>query len=388
MKAHTMCSSLRCQVNAPIEIEVSSQGQLEVLSYIITSRQKICETRRVKVPLDENPYRFTFVPTFEMAPLVNVVIYYLKDTYLLSKNLSIELKERLENYIELNVDRSAATPDSVVNINVKSNPNAFEGLVGVDQSAWLLSRGNDLSLEDLWNHTEEFTRIPQFARSRNYKACYFDAFDNAGLILFTNTKIPDQPLHRDVLDSEWIEYSFHPSLKKVRNRFPETWTWLTIPSDRFNGKHSIQTNIASSINSWIIFGFAIDVDHGLAITNAPTKQAVHKPFFVTFNLPRSAKCGDTISIPCTIFNYLEQEVNADVFLDNVHNAFVFDDNQSMAGSSFTSRSGKHKIAILPANGAKVNFVIRLTKVGLVSVKVTATTAIAGDTVLKSLLVED
>lgn len=348
------------------------------------------------MPLDaEDSYRFTFVPTFEMAPHVNVIIYYLEDSYLLSKNLSIELKERLENYIELNVDRDVATPDRVVNVNVNSNPNAFVGLVGVDQSALLLSRGNNLSRKDLWNEMLDFHRefTHNSIRNRNRKYVnYFDAFVDAGLILFTNTKIPEQPFSRDVLWSHGFqlsEFSTHSKLKKVRNRFPETWLWQTIPSDRFNGTLSIQTNMADSMKSWIVFGFAIDVDHGLAITNAPAEQTIHKPFSVTFKLPASAKCGDTISIPCTVFNFLEQEVDAEVSLDNAHNDFVFDDSDSMTGSSnSTNRRRSHKLAILPANGAKASFVIRLNKVGLVSVRVAATTKIAGDSVSKTLLVED
>lgn len=366
---------------------------MELFSYIIISRQKICETKTVKVSLDaEDSYRFTFVPTFEMAPHVKVIIYYLKDSYLLSKNLSIELKERLENYIELNVDRDVATPDSVVNVNVNSNPNAFVGLVGVDQSALLLSRGNNWSRKDLWNqmlafHTE-YSHNSIRNRNRKY-VNYFDAFVDAGLILFTNTKIPEQPFSRDVLGSELSAVSSYSKLKKVRNQFPETWLWQTIRSDQFNGKLSIQTNMPNSINSWIVFGFAIDVDHGLAITNGPAKRTIHKPFSVTFKLPPSAKCGDTISIPCTVFNFLEQVVDAEVSLDNAQNDFVFDDSDSMTGSSnTTNRRRSHKIAILPANGAKANFVIRLNKVGLVSVRVTATTTIAGDVVSKTVLVEN
>lgn len=331
--------------------------------------------KTVKVPLDaENSYRFAFVPTFEMAPRVDVIIYCVEDAYLLSKRLSIDLRGRLENSIEVTANRSVATSVDVI---VRSNPKAFVGLVGVDQSTLLLSRGNDLVHVELWKHMEAFhtdishnrhERLHSTHRNQPKYVNYFDAFNDAGLILFTNAKIPEQPMSRFVLGSEMhpcSEFSLYPSLKKVRNIFPETWLWQTIRSDQFNGNHSLQTNRLTAIKSWIIFGFAIDADHGLAITNAPTNQAIHKPFFVTFKLPRSAKCGDTISIACTVLNYLEKEVDAEVSLENMHNEFVFGIDESMPSSSTgTNHSRNHKITISPDDGTKVNFVIRLTKVGL------------------------
>lgn len=386
-------------MDLPIEIEVSSRHQLDVISYVITSRQKIYETKTVRVPLDaEKVYRFTFVPTFEMRPRVNVIIYCMEGSHLLSKRISIDLKKSLANRIELSAERIDAASNGTFDINVRSVANALVGLVGVNQSTLLLGRGNDLTNDELWNqmdafHTEislnRFRHIPATRRNRPKYVNYFDAFNDAGLILFTNAQIPVQPMSRDVLGSEMhacSEYSMYPSLDQVRNEFPETWLWQTIPSDQFNGEHSIQATKPTSITSWIVFGFAIDPDRGLAITNAPTKQEIHKPFYVTFNIPQTAKCGDTISIPCTVFNYLERHVDAEVSLENNNDEFVFVNIESNAGCS-TGSSRRYKVSIAPAIGAKFKFVVRLTKIGLTALKIVASTAIAGDSVLKTLIVD-
>lgn len=58
-----------------------------------------------------------------------------------------------------------------------------------------------------------------------------------------------------------------------------------------------------------------------------TKSAKHlnvfQPFFVSTDLPYSIKRGEVVAIPIVIFNYMEEDVVADVTLDNAEQEFEF-----------------------------------------------------------------
>lgn len=58
-----------------------------------------------------------------------------------------------------------------------------------------------------------------------------------------------------------------------------------------------------------------------------TKSAKHlkvfQPFFVSTDLPYSIKRGEVVAIPIVVFNYMEEDVVAEVTLDNAEQEFEF-----------------------------------------------------------------
>lgn len=407
----------RCHVNEPVEIEVASPRKLELYTYILIARAKIVESKTVKLSADAGTsYRFTFVPTFEMTPQVDIVVYYVEDKSLCSARTSFDLKD-LDNFIELIVEPATAKPGDVVDLNVESNAKTFVGLVGVDQSVLLLNEGNDLVQNEVWNELERFHTQLSYARlgffnpdennKKKKKKCLppyynnFPDFNSSGLILFTNVKEPVQyrlkyaclRMQAEVMPMACSALGFGgvapihrvPVAPKIRKEFPETWIWESIPSAEFNGKLSIRKRVPDTITSWIITGFAIDSEHGLGLTKTPTKLQVHQPFFVSLNLPYSVKRGEVVSVPCTVFNYLPQQADVEVTLENMHDEFEFTDDTFIVDETGFSR--KKKVTIMSQDGATVTFAIRPTKVGLISLKVVATSPIAGDAIVKTLNVE-
>lgn len=391
---------------------MSSPRQLELFTYILMARAKIVESKTVKRPADASTtYRFTFLPTFQMAPHVEVLVYYVQDKSLCSTRTSIELRETLDNFIELNVDPDTARPGDVVDITVESHAKTYVGLVGVDQSVSLLKEGNDLVQDEIWNELEQFhTQLayahlgffdPEKKKKKKTLPLYrnnFPDFNSTGLVLFTNVKEPVQPrimyncLRKGCADMMPMACSAFdgarpmiPVIPKIRKEFPETWLWETIPCAEFNGNLTIRKKVPDTITSWIIAGFAIDSVHGLGITKAPTKLRVHQPFFISLNLPYSVKRGEVVSVPCTVFNYLQQQVDVEVTLDNEHNEFEFASDTSIVEDTDFSR--KKKATIMSQDGATVTFAIRPAKVGLISLKVVAASPIAGDAIVKTLNVE-
>lgn len=110
------------------------------------------------------------------------------------------------------------------------------------------------------------------------------------------------------------------------------------------------------------------------------------------NLPYSIKRGEVVSIPILVFNYMDSDQETEVTLFNEESEFEFtevkeDENQVRRRKRSTELQRKKKIFVKSQSGASVPFMIRPLKVGHITIKVTASTSVAGDGVERQLIVE-
>lgn len=137
-----------------------------------------------------------------------------------------------------------------------------------------------------------------------------------------------------------------------------------------------------TITSWVITGFSVNSKFGLGLTKNPKTLNVFQPFFVSLNLPYSVKRGEVVSIPVVLFNYLQSDVEAELTIHNENGDFEFIDDEKDAKSI-----RKRQLTVASNNGVNVNFIVKFNQVGQIPIKVTATSAIAGDAIERLLLVE-
>lgn len=145
-----------------------------------------------------------------------------------------------------------------------------------------------------------------------------------------------------------------------------------------------------SLTTWILTGFSIDPINGLALIKAPLKLCVHQPFHISLNLPYSVKRGEAVTIRCSIFNYLPNDIECEVTFDNEQNEFEFIDSTGIEETSLKVVKLQYRrkcVVIGSGNAVNANFTIRPQKVGLISLKVTAVSSVASDCIIKSLNVE-
>lgn len=151
-----------------------SHYSFPTFTYQIVARGKILESNTIVTAFDLNDteyiHRFKFVPTFEYAPRAQVVIYYVKDEHIVSTNVGVDLRDDFKNFIELEAVPETTEPGQAVDLTVRSNPNSFIGLLGVDKSVMILRGGNDLAYDEIWNELEMFhgqikSRIYEYGKS-------------------------------------------------------------------------------------------------------------------------------------------------------------------------------------------------------------------------------
>lgn len=144
----------------------------------------------------------------------------------------------------------------------------------------------------------------------------------------------------------------------------------------------LERKVPDTITSWVISAISIDSVTGLGLTKVPRILEVFQPFFVSLNLPYSIKRGEVLSVPAIVFNYLEDDADADVILHNENNEFDFVEDESN-----DENVRRRSIRVAANNGASTSFLIKPNKIGPISIKVTVSSPLAGDRVVRILHVK-
>lgn len=180
------------------------------------------------------------------------------------------------------------------------------------------------------------------------------------------------------------------SLREKKN-YETFYNWFTFQDEKFlcicyssNGTYTLQQSVPDTITSWVINAFSIDPSTGLGLTKIPRRLEVFQPFFVSLNLPYSIKRGEILSIPVAIFNYMDNDADAEIIIHNNDSDFDFIDGNSTAVGDLER---KMMISVTANHGADTTFKIRPKKIGSIAIKVTATTPLAGDSIVQILHVE-
>lgn len=138
-----------------------SHFQYPSYTYLIACRGKILDTKTIVPVFDDTEtteyvHKFTFLPTFDYAPKSKIIVYCVRDGAIVSTSVNADMYDDFKNYIELDVTPNTAKPGQIVDVNVKSNPNSYIGLLGIDKSCVILRSGNDLAQDEIWNELESF----------------------------------------------------------------------------------------------------------------------------------------------------------------------------------------------------------------------------------------
>lgn len=404
-------------INKDVTVDVSATVPMKYFSYQVLGRGDVIVGGTIPVP-DRMLHTFRFPASFAMVPRAKLVVFFVQDDgELVSDSVEIEFGSDLQNFLKVTLSKAESKPGENVDIVVNTNPDSYVGLLGVDQSVLLLKSGNDITSGQVFEELKMYEqpsygyyRRKRFAPWRHYNT--YDDFNDVGATIMTNANEPPHPTwYYDrimplsvglpapavafaaaapvaISDSVPMASPMPANEVVVRKTFPESWIWEDFSNDSFSGQKTITKKVPDTITSWIITGFSVNPVYGLGLTQQPRKLNVFLPFFVSTNLPYSVKRGEIVSIPVVIFNYMESGQTAEVTFDNSEHEFEFADVENEIHDNTKSETSRKKTVDVPSNSGKtVSFMIRPTKLGHITIKVTATTALAGDGVERQLLVE-
>lgn len=414
-------------VNKDIELQINSTEPMKYFSYQVLGRGDVVMASTIQVS-NNNTHKFRFVATYVMAPTAHVVVFYVKDDgEVVADAIDIELQGSLQNFVKINTNSEETQPGTDVELTVETKPNSYVGILGVDQSVLLLKSGNDITedavLEELgsYDSSSQAPYMPSltFRSKRPYywwpgSATAQQVFDNSGAVILTNGLVHE--------NSPWLYYrgyafaedgvslrsggapvfpmstaafpmkkeSMAPTEPEIRVRriFPETWLWQMLETG-FDGKTTVRKQVPDTITSWVISGFSLDSLFGLGLSETPRKLRVFRPFFLSLDLPYSVIRGEIVAIPIVVFNYMNKDLEVDVTLENeqLENFEFAEVTNEVSAQPKLELYRRKRVSVKANSGSSLSFMITPKKLGHITIKVTASSPVAGDSVVKKLLVK-
>ncbi|XP_077268198.1 thioester-containing protein 1 allele S3 isoform X2 [Temnothorax americanus] len=397
-------------VNNYVDIEVNSTAPLKYISYEVLGRGDILHADSIYVQ-DKYTTSFRFLATYVMAPTAHVIVYYVRtDGEVIADSLDVELTGVLQNHIDLKVTPDEVAPGANVNIIVSAKPNSFVGLLGIDQRSILLKSGNDISYDQVYKELQSYDKAETSPHADAFFGRHLwrpgsgtadDVFQKTGVVILTNGYVHENfPIlyYRSSIQDDVMYASaagmpglsgpaavLPPEKVKVRKNFPETWLWQTLDAG-YNGKTELRRVVPDSITSWILTAFSVNDAHGLGLIEEPRKLKVFKPFFISVDLPYSVIRGEIVGIQIVVFNYMNKDVTAEVLLTNEGQFDFAEVSNEVHDVPKLELYRKKKVDVKANSGSSVSFMIIPRELGYITIKVTANSVLAGDSVEHKLLV--
>ena len=91
-------------INAPVEVELTLNETVNVVTCIIVAKGVLLETIEVPITIDVTKIfqtaTFLFTPTFAYAPIASIIAYFVRDDgRIVTASTSVELMRDLRNYV-------------------------------------------------------------------------------------------------------------------------------------------------------------------------------------------------------------------------------------------------------------------------------------------------
>ncbi|XP_071786205.1 CD109 antigen-like isoform X2 [Asterias amurensis] len=425
------------QSGSMASFEVRTTETPSKLSYQVVSKGNIILSESVSNVASTTTTILTLELTHEMAPQARLIVSYIRDENfeVVLDSININVDGAFQNEVTVTFDQDEVKPGDNINLEVTAEANSYVGILAIDTSVMLLKTGNDITQNQVIEALGEFDTTDQsynpfegavFRKKRSSRCCGWYPFpnqgdttqavlDSAGMLVFTDALVYSTP----VIDYPWSGVQFDGGLQpvpaaampeaddvafdeaaiakkpagdggnlpkpRVRTEFPETWLWSDYVAGA-NGLVSVSTTVPDTITSWVASAFAMSTQTGIGVAESAAKVKVFQPFFLSLTLPYSVIRGEKLVIKATIFNYMSSSVQATVTLAGSveFQSLSYDDNRSEKKSN---EDQVKSVKVLAGEGVTLYFPILPQKLGLIDISITATSNVAGDAVVRQLLVE-
>uniref|UniRef100_A0A1I8GS78 A2M domain-containing protein n=1 Tax=Macrostomum lignano TaxID=282301 RepID=A0A1I8GS78_9PLAT len=248
-----------------------------------------------------------------------------------------------------------AAPQQPLLVQVRTNPDSFVFLTGIDHSVNLMKTGQDISPADIEKRAtavraaaaqggDEAFDVGRWRNSRNTDA----ELQKSGLLALTDFNyVKDQPMmyfmraNMALADDAVMEMApmavgaakksmpakpSKPAVSRdgsekskqkltVRKFFPESFVWTWLKTDA-NGSASHPVTLPDTITSWDITGFSLSADKPLQASRSPLNIVSRRSFFIRPVLPYAIVRGEKFLLKVLLFNYGQANLSVSVTLAN------------------------------------------------------------------------
>ena len=382
------------EVGGQADFRVHSTSEARNFYYEVLSRGRVIFSSMARTP------EIAFSLTPDMAPSARLVVYQiLPNNEVAADYLPFQVTAGYPMQISAGFSVEQARPGDSVDILVNTAGAAKVGLTAVDRSVLILAE-NRLNLQQVFAELERLYTAPraethlEYLPDRVVTRGAADTFREAGLLTLSNRQTPTgaefrrpmaaaatsapaamaAPVAVEVQETAGRISPVEAGLaevERVRQFFPETWLWADVMTDE-SGSALLSATAPDSITTWSLRAVAMSPEHGFGVANA--ELTVFQPFFLQVDLPYSAVRGEEFPVKVALYNYLDTEQDFVVELEESADFALLGDEVK-------------SVAVAPGEVGGVEFVIRLTTLGRLPLKVTARSRESADAVIETLLVE-
>ena len=349
---------------------------------------------------------FNFAITPEMLPSAKVVAYQISDNNEIvadTARFAVNLALSLSVDAEFNPNLVKPGDPVEVTLDAGTGSKTMLGVSIVDQSVLALGRSR-LHLAEVFSELERRFLEPQVEVHEGEDPIdllpfgpvgrpisspgALDLIREAGLEIVTSPGllIPEGgvidawrdgvPINISPPPAEGAGGSAPPEAPRLRQFFPETWTWEPTLLTDDQGIAKLTLTAPDNITRWklSVMGTWPEAPSGTpGIVFGEAELTAFQDFFVEPDLPVSVVRGENFTARVSIFNYLDQEQSVNLTLEDA--------------DGFELRGENELEVQVPANSATpVSFEIVPTEIGTFPLKLTAIADSGADAVLRELKV--
>ncbi|EDW11959.1 Thioester-containing protein 5, isoform A [Drosophila mojavensis] len=402
------------KIGEEYQVTLNSSRPLNYFVYNIIGRGNVLQTERVVLSEPQKVYNISLTPTFLMSPYGRIYVYYVDETgeFRYAED-SFHADVELQNQIEVTAPNEVK-PGADVELEIKTAPQSFVGLMAVDQSVLLLGSNNDINKDSFgWRLGRYDTHTPWQGGYSYYPGERSGVVTMTNANFFYNRTAPDYhiqnfvggAMRKTALVSNDMAFSTAVAMSAaaegalvgnaggfaaaapgsapvVRKNFVETWLFEDIENTKTEIFKWVR-KIPDTITSWVLTAFSLHPEKGLGVTNDQLKIKTFQPFFVSVRLPYSVKRGEVINVPALVFNYLPKQLDVEVTLSNEDNEYDFVD---VSNEVLGEQKRTQTVRVGANSAAGASFLLRPKIIGSILLKFTAISPLAGDAVHKTLKV--
>jgi CD109 antigen len=200
-------------VSNDLTFAVRTNKPIAGATYQILGKGKVLDSKFIKAQ-NSDRFEFSVKPTMDMLPTAKVLVFYIEDSgEIISDYTAVEFGNQLKNFVRIEIfsrqvkiikssqfqvdiklSKNQTEPGKNVTLNIKTLPNSFVGLLGVDQSVLILKSGNDINKQIVFSELMQYdyanTYNNYYNNDGNFDYRYYQDFGSTDNVVITNAKPP------------------------------------------------------------------------------------------------------------------------------------------------------------------------------------------------------
>ncbi|KAL0278731.1 UNVERIFIED_CONTAM: hypothetical protein PYX00_000464 [Menopon gallinae] len=436
-------STQNAKVGEYLILHVRANYYLEMFNYVVMSKGMILLTGQEKMQTTVRTFAIPLSP--DMAPATTIVVYQVSSYGdVTADSLTFPVNGISRNNFTVFINNRKARTGERVEIAIYGEPGAYVGLSGIDKAFYTMQAGNELTYAkviDAMAHFDEQTngtfkfswRSPEGNPDENV---YFPSstfgidanrtFEYVGLTVFSDAELPRlqgfcnvTEGFRDCVSGGCYHYLTHCDgrndcfdgtdesncpgynetdlllfrklrFNRIQRQYENVWLWTDINIGP-HGRFIFDVPVPKRPVHWMVSAFSMSHTFGFGMLQKPIEYIGVLPFFINVEMPRLCRQGEQVGIRVTVFNYMQNDIEATVVLTGSNDyKFVHVEMDGIVRSYNPRTSfGEHQFFIyIPKQDASVVYIpIVPTRLGDIEVTVFAVTLIGKDSVTRTLTVE-